>query len=104
MNNNNEPWKILSSNILIWLVIVVIAAISFQMVSNISNSITLSQSDFKAYLNRDAIDNIEIDMIEITGTDFKKVDNRLLSLTLVKERMTDAVIFNPDGVNQAPGK
>ena len=38
-------------------------------------------------------------MIEITGPDFKKVDNRLLSLTLVKERMTDAVIFSPDGVN-----
>ena len=45
-------------------------------------------------------DNVEIDMIKIKGPDFKQVDNRLLSLTLVKERMTDAVIFNPDGVNQ----
>ena len=45
-------------------------------------------------------DNIEVDMIKITGPDFKQVDNRLLSLTLVKERMTDAVIFSPDGVNQ----
>ena len=45
-------------------------------------------------------DNIEIDMIKMTGPDFKEVDNRLLSLTLVKERMTDAVIFSPDGVNQ----
>ena len=42
-------------------------------------------------------DNIEIDMIKMTGPDFKEVDNRLLSLTLVKERMTDAVIFSPDG-------
>ncbi len=47
-------------------------------------------------------DNIEIDMIKITGPDFTEVDNRLLSLTLVKERMTDAVIFSPDGVNQQP--
>ena len=45
-------------------------------------------------------DNVEIDMIKIEGPDFKQVDNRLLSLTLVKERMTDAVIFSPDGVNQ----
>jgi len=45
-------------------------------------------------------DNIEVDMIKITGPNFKQVDNRLLSLTLVKERMTDAVIFSPDGVNQ----
>jgi len=47
-------------------------------------------------------DNIEIDMIKMSGPDFKNVDNRLLSLTLVKERMTDAVIFRPDGVNQQP--
>ncbi len=45
-------------------------------------------------------DNIEIDMIKMKGPDFKGVDNRLLSLSLVKERMTDAVIFSPDGVNQ----
>ena len=47
-------------------------------------------------------DNIEIDMIKMTGPNFEKVDNRLLSLTLVKEKMTDAVIFSPDGINQQP--
>jgi hypothetical protein len=36
------------------------------------------------------------------GPDFENVDNRLLSLTLVKEGMTDAVIFGPDGKNQQP--
>lgn len=46
--------------------------------------------------------NIEIDMVKVQGPDFRDVDNRLLSLTLVKERMTDAVIFNPDGINQQP--
>ena len=42
---------------------------------------------------------IEIDMIQMNGPNFEHVDNRLLSLFLVKEKMTNAVIFNPDGVN-----
>jgi len=42
---------------------------------------------------------VEIDMIEMDGPDFQKVDNRLLSLHLVKNGMTDAVIFSPDGRN-----
>ena len=41
-------------------------------------------------------------MVEVIGPAFKNVDNRLLSLTLVKERMTNAVIFTPDGMNQQP--
>ena len=47
-------------------------------------------------------DKVQIDMIEIRGPAFGQFDNRLLSLTLVKERMTNAVIFTPDGVNQQP--
>lgn len=47
-------------------------------------------------------DKVSIDMVEVIGPDFDEVDNRLLSLTLVKERMTDAVIFTPDGMNQQP--
>ena len=45
---------------------------------------------------------IEIDMIQMNGPDFDYVDNRLLSLYLVRERMTDAVIFSPDGINLQP--
>jgi hypothetical protein len=45
---------------------------------------------------------MEIDTIEITGPDFKDVDNRLLSLKLVKNGYTSAVIFSPDGVNLHP--
>lgn len=44
-------------------------------------------------------DRIEIDMIQMNGPDFENVDNRLLSLQLVKNGMTDAVIFSPDGRN-----
>ncbi len=47
-------------------------------------------------------DHIEIDMVSMTGTDFDTVDNRLLSLQLVKNGMTDAVIFSPDGKNLQP--
>ena len=47
-------------------------------------------------------DKVQIDMIEVRGPSFDQVDNRLLSLTLVKERMTNAVIFTPDGMNHQP--
>ena len=46
--------------------------------------------------------HLEINMIQMNGPNFDYVDNRLLSLYLVKERMTDAVIFSPDGVNLQP--
>jgi hypothetical protein len=46
--------------------------------------------------------HVEIDMIQMNGPDFDYVDNRLLSLYLVKEKMTEAVIFGPDGVNLQP--
>ena len=47
-------------------------------------------------------EKVKIDMVEVVGPAFENIDNRLLSLTLVKERMTDAVIFTPDGMNQQP--
>jgi len=46
--------------------------------------------------------HIEINMIQMNWARFDYVDNRLLSLYLVRERMTDAVIFSPDGVNLQP--
>tara|TARA_B100001057_G_scaffold483839_1_gene561106 strand:+ start:936 stop:2351 length:1416 start_codon:yes stop_codon:yes gene_type:complete len=45
---------------------------------------------------------VEINMIQMNGPNFNYMDNRLLSLYLVKERMTDAVIFSPAGVNLQP--
>ena len=47
-------------------------------------------------------DKIEIDMIHVDGPAFENVDNRLLSLQLLKHGMTDAVIFGPDGTNILP--
>tara|TARA_Y100000766_G_scaffold284515_1_gene303372 strand:+ start:1152 stop:2606 length:1455 start_codon:yes stop_codon:yes gene_type:complete len=45
---------------------------------------------------------VEIDMLQMNGENFQEIDNRLLSLLLVKNRMTEAVIFGPDGNNLQP--
>lgn len=42
---------------------------------------------------------VKIDMIRLTGPDFEEVDNRLLSLLLIKHGLTDVAIFGPDGRN-----
>ena len=42
-------------------------------------------------------DRIEIDMIRFVGPDFTEVDNRLMSLYLVKYGYTQAAVFGPDG-------
>ena len=47
-------------------------------------------------------DNVEIDMIDFSGPAFSYVDNRLMSLQLVKNGMTEAVIFNSQGNNMLP--
>ncbi|WP_344926147.1 TonB-dependent receptor [Aquimarina addita] len=49
-------------------------------------------------------DQIEIDTINFSGPRFKKVDNRLMSLQLVKNGMTEAVMFGPDGNNVLPAR
>ncbi|AWG23389.1 nicotinate-nucleotide adenylyltransferase [Flavobacterium faecale] len=47
-------------------------------------------------------DQLEIDTINFSGPRFAEVDNRLMSLQLVKNGMTDAVMFNPQGKNVLP--
>jgi hypothetical protein len=47
-------------------------------------------------------DRIEIDMIRFEGPDFKEVDNRLMSLYLVKHGYTQAAVFGPDGKVMQP--
>jgi len=45
---------------------------------------------------------VEIDMVQMNGHNFHHIDNRILSLLLVKNGMTEAVIFGPDGQNLQP--
>jgi len=49
-------------------------------------------------------DKIEIDTINFSGPKFNNVDNRLMSLQLIKNEMTDAVMFGPDGKNVLPAR
>ena len=49
-------------------------------------------------------DQLEIDTINFSGPVFTDVDNRLISLQLVKGGMTDAVMFSPEGKNVLPAK
>lgn len=49
-----------------------------------------------------AFDQIEIDMVNFSGPRFADIDNRLMSLQLVRNGMTEAVMFGPDGNNILP--
>jgi hypothetical protein len=42
-------------------------------------------------------DRMEVDMIKLSGPAFERVDNRLASLQLVQQRLTNAALFSPDG-------
>jgi len=47
-------------------------------------------------------DTLEIDMVNFSGPNFEHVDNRLMSLQLIRNDMTDAVMFGADGNNLLP--
>ena len=47
---------------------------------------------------------IEIDTINFSGPIFEGIDNRILSLLLVKNKMTEAVMFDPKGNNVLPAR
>ena len=45
-----------------------------------------------------------IDMIRLTGPDFPNLDNRWLSLMLIKHGLSDVAMFGPDGRNVHPSE
>jgi hypothetical protein len=47
---------------------------------------------------------IEVDMIKFSGPVFQNVDNRLMSLRLVSQGLTDAVMFRADGETVQPAE
>jgi len=49
-------------------------------------------------------DRIQIDLIRFEGPNFTNVDNRLMSLHLVKYGFSDTALFGPDGKNQQPSE
>ena len=42
-------------------------------------------------------DRVEVDMIKFSGQAFEKVDNRLMSLELVRQGLSNAAMFTADG-------
>src|SRR5437899_12096271 len=47
---------------------------------------------------------IEVDMIKFSGPRFQSVDNRLMSLQLISQGLTDAVMFKADGETVQPAE
>jgi hypothetical protein len=47
---------------------------------------------------------VEVDMFRLAGPDFRNVDNRLLALKLVKDGLTKAAMFGPDGTVLQPSE
>jgi len=47
---------------------------------------------------------IEVDMIKFSGPAFSKIDNRLMSLQLVSQGLTNAVMFRADGETVQPAE
>lgn len=47
---------------------------------------------------------VEIDMFRLNGHDFARVDNRLMALKLVKNGLTKAAMFGPDGHVMQPSE
>lgn len=51
-----------------------------------------------------APERIQVDMIKFSGPSFGKIDNRLMSLQLVSQGLTDAVMFTADGETVQPAE
>jgi len=51
-----------------------------------------------------ALGRVEVDMIKFSGPLFQNVDNRLMSLQLVSQGLTDAVMFKADGDTVQPAE
>ena len=49
-------------------------------------------------------DRIEVDMIQFSGPCFASVDNRLMALQLVEQRLTEAAMFTAAGENVIPSE
>lgn len=62
--------------------------------------------DYKAFINslEDNLEKsrIEVDMINFSGPDLGDLDNRVLSLRLVEQGLTNAVLFSPQGTVLQP--
>lgn len=73
---------------------------------NLMYAVFTYSHDYKAFIESLADnlgnDRIEVDMIEFNGPAFDHVDNRILSLQLVEQGLTNAVLFSPENTVLQP--
>src|SRR3989344_3664736 len=60
-------------------------------------NINKPQQFVKSLLDNIAPNRVEIDLIRFSGQDLKHIDNRIMSLDLVRNELTNAVLFGSDG-------
>lgn len=58
----------------------------------------------KSLVDAVGADRVEVDFLNFTGPAFTTVDNRVIALKLVEQRLTNAVVFGPDGAPRVPGE
>lgn len=51
----------------------------------------------KSLMDNLSSERVEVDMVKFSGPAFKGVDNRLMSMELVRQHLTDAAMFTADG-------
>ena len=61
-----------------------------------------SDNFLKSLLDNLSRDQLEIDMIRVSGPDLNYIDNRLLSLQLVKNKITNVTVFDHKQNNKPP--
>lgn len=49
-------------------------------------------------------ERVEVDLLRFSGEAFKDIDNRLSSLELVRQGLTEAIVFNPSGKLELAGE
>jgi len=62
------------------------------------------KTDFIHFRKNLPIGTYQVDMIKFSGPLFQNVDNRLMSLQLVSQGLTDAVMFKADGETVQPAE
>ncbi|MGB0805168.1 MAG: TonB-dependent receptor [Salibacteraceae bacterium] len=76
-----------------------IGRLGVNLIHGVYNNIQSMKVFLSSLMDGLSRDRVEIDMFNVKGPDFENVDNRLISLKLVKLGLTPVAMFGPDGQN-----
>lgn len=76
-----------------------IGRLGVNLIHGVYNNVSTMKTFLASLMDGLSIARIEIDMFNVKGPDFTNVDNRLISLKLVKLGLTPVAMFGPDGQN-----